>query len=140
MRRDAASIVANWPLWKQQIRLTKYSPEVDFGENKIMSVTAQEAFDKYYGQFDPDGPEWQDRSTQQIFIDGFNIANAQLAALKEENESLWETLLKIGIYLDIDFEWARKQPGKPSDVFIGKIGGIKARVAELENDLRRAVD
>lgn len=90
MRRDAASIVVNWPLWKQQIRLTKYSPEVDFGENKIMSVTAQEAFDKYYGQFDPDGPEWQDRNTQQIFIDGFNIANAQLSALKEENDRLKE--------------------------------------------------
>lgn len=59
-------------------------------------------------------------------------AEDQLAALKEENESLWETLLKIGIYLDIDSEWARKQPGKPSDIFIGKIGAIKAQVAELE--------
>lgn len=79
-----------------------------------MSTTAQEAFEKYYDQLDPYGPN---RGTQQIFIDGFNAGSAQLAALKEENERLMrlhaDTCIKAG----------------------DEITTLKARVAELERAL-----
>ena len=37
--------------------------------------------------------------------------------LKSQNESLWETLFQVAEMLNIDYEWARKQGGKPSDVY-----------------------
>lgn len=96
MRRDACSIVANWPAWKQQIRLTKYSPEVDFGENKIMSVKRYEITD---GDESRGYPACMDESA-----DGAFVLFSDYAAIKEENDQL------------------------------------KARVEELEQGLRRAVD
>ena len=37
--------------------------------------------------------------------------------LKSQNESLWETLFQVAEMLNIDYEWARKQGGKPSQVY-----------------------
>ncbi len=57
-----------------------------------MSNEAQAAFNIYFAQFDPEESEWLDRSTEQIFIDGFNAGSAENAALKEENERLKKNL------------------------------------------------
>lgn len=45
--------------------------------------------------------------------------------LSSQNDSLWETLLKIAEHLEIDLEAARRIPGKPSAVYID---AIEARV------------
>lgn len=52
--------------------------------------------------------------------------------LHEQNDALWETLLKIGDALDIDYDEARKADGKPSDVFLAHIKGMEATINRLE--------
>jgi hypothetical protein len=37
--------------------------------------------------------------------------------LKNENESLWETLFQVAEMLNVDYDDARKQGGKPSAVY-----------------------
>lgn len=56
----------------------------------------------------------------------------ELQALKNENESLWATLIKIADALDIDHEEARAEDGKLSAVFIQHIKGLEATIENLE--------
>ena len=57
-------------------------------------------------------------------------AEARCAELESENESLWETFVKVSDYLGIDSEAARKIPGKPSQVFISAIIRKQAEAVE----------
>jgi len=50
--------------------------------------------------------------------------------LGSENESLWETFVKVSDYLGIDNEAARKIPGKPSIVFRSAILRKQAEAVE----------
>ncbi|OLF82701.1 MULTISPECIES: hypothetical protein [unclassified Marinobacter] len=57
-------------------------------------------------------------------------AEARCAELESENESLWETFVKVSDYLGVDNEAARKIPGKPSQVFISAIIRKQAEAVE----------
>jgi predicted nuclease with TOPRIM domain len=85
-----------------------------------VSNEAQVAFNAYFSQFDPDESEWLDRSTEQIFIDGFTAGAADYAALKEENERLKNAVAQYGELF--------KASAAERDA-------LKARVAELEEIL-----
>ena len=52
--------------------------------------------------------------------------------LKSQNESLWETLFQVAEMLNIDYEWARKQGGKPSQVYRQCLAEHIAQVIERE--------
>lgn len=64
-------------------------------------------------------------------------AEARCAELEAENESLWETFVKVSDYLGIDNEAARKIPGKPSSVFRSAILRKQAEAVEAANDSLR---
>lgn len=55
------------------------------------------------------------------------------AELETENLQLWETLIKLADYLQIDAQTARAAPGKPSDVFIAAIEKRKNQDQSVES-------
>lgn len=96
-----------------------------------MSNEAQAAFNIYFAQFDPEESEWLDRSTEQIFIDGFNAGSAENAALKEENERLSDGLSH---HMNISQVLAEGNANMYEMVMErdAEIALLKAKVAELE--------
>lgn len=56
-------------------------------------------------------------------------ANENKSSL-EQIAAGWETLVNIGVYLNIDFEAARSAPGTPSDVFIRAIEKAKENAVQ----------
>lgn len=116
-----------------------------------MSDEAQAAFNIYFAQFDPDESEWLDRSTEQIFIDGFAYGSssrneeiaemiavieehgltiqkieAENAALKEESERMARELA--------DEKLIVTQKSLHIHDIEGRLNNAEARVAELEKE------
>lgn len=59
-------------------------------------------------------------------------AQGMIDQLTANNESLWSTLIALGDKLGIDHEKARKEDGKPSDVFFKHVAAIEAERDELK--------
>ena len=57
-------------------------------------------------------------------------AQSEIEALREKEDSLWETFVKVADFLGIDCEKSRKIPGKPSAVFHAAILRKQAEAVE----------
>ncbi|WP_339118929.1 hypothetical protein [Halomonas sp. BMC6] len=73
-----------------------------------------------------------EKHTQSPYVGYSQCPGCECERLAAEKEALWETLLKIGDALDIDYEEARKEDGKPSDVYIRHIKALEATIEQLE--------
>lgn len=62
----------------------------------------------------------------------YDFASALIAEEQSRSDAVWETLVKIADALDIDYQEARKEVGKPSDVFIRHIKGMESTIERLE--------
>lgn len=158
---SAKDIVSSWPEWKQKIRLTKYSPEID-AVNRSQPMNSEQLLKEYncWRRGDP-GYEMPNPTEIGIAIDS---VLAQLAALKEEDERLkeiehrvWHLLdeaiddgsgeLKISIHNNVDLDELNKLLPDDCHEAAGERLSIraerdhlKARVAELESALKLALE
>jgi hypothetical protein len=64
-------------------------------------------------------PDYMSASCQDVIraVDREMALREERDQLKALNESLWETFFHVAEMLGIDYDKARKHPGKPSDVY-----------------------